>query len=247
MWVIKIGGSLAGDPRLPQWLQMLATHGGGRVAVVPGGGGFAELARRTQARWAFNDVAAHNMAVLAMTQVACLLSALEPRLRPVQSEAGVRDALHAGQPAVWMPLPLLREAADELTTWDVTSDSIALWLARRLNAERLVVIKACAVEPAMGLAELSLRGVVDHRFPDWAREAPFPIEVLGADELERVRAGLVGGDGPGSPGWRSWPEPGAHPGQRRSLPRRTAPKRDGTAAADDAVLDLHPRHGVTRH
>ncbi len=236
MWVVKIGGSLASDPRLPQWLQMIATLGGGRVAVVPGGGGFARLARQSQAHWAFDDVSAHNMAVLAMAQVGCMLSALEPRLQPVQREAAVRDALHAGRPALWLPLPLLREAADELTTWDVSSDSIALWLARRLNAERLLLVKACTVDPAMGVAELSMRGVVDRRFPDWAREAPFPIDVLGADELARARAGLVGGPG------QAW----AAPATRRHGPARPEQAEHGDLG-DASAFEAWPGHGVTRH
>jgi aspartokinase-like uncharacterized kinase len=37
--------------------------------------------------------------------------------------------------ALWLPLELPRDAPDMLTTWDVTSDSLALWLALRLNAD----------------------------------------------------------------------------------------------------------------
>lgn len=201
MWVVKIGGSLARDPRLPPWLQMLATLGGGRVTVVPGGGGFAEGARQSQVLWGYGDVAAHNMAVLAMAQTAFMMGAIEPRLPLVQHDAEIREALHGGRPALWLPLPLLREQADELTTWDVTSDSLALWLARRLHAERLIVVKACAVVPEADLAELSTRGVLDRRFVDWSRDAAFPIEVLGADAIDQVRERLVGGEAVCSPAW----------------------------------------------
>jgi len=44
-----------------------------------------------------------------------------------------------------MPLELLRHQPDANTNWDVTSDSIALGLAQRLNAERLVVLKAIGI------------------------------------------------------------------------------------------------------
>jgi len=193
MWIVKLGGSLSHDPRLPRWLQMLAEVGGGRVLVVPGGAAFADAVRSAQQQWHFDDLTAHNMAVLAMAQTAHLLHALEPRLVLVSDEAEILRALHAGQTALWMPpLMLLRDAPDMLTSWEVTSDSLALWLARRENAERLVVVKACTVPADLTLADLTEHGTVDARFAQWASEAPFPIEVVECDEINRVRAGLLG-------------------------------------------------------
>jgi aspartokinase-like uncharacterized kinase len=193
MWIVKLGGSLSHDPRLPRWLQMLAEVGGGRVLVVPGGAAFADAVRTAQSHWHFDDLTAHNMAVLAMAQTAHLLHALEPRLVLVSDEGEILRALHAGQTALWMPpLMLLRDAPDMLTTWEVTSDSLALWLARRQNAERLVVVKACTVPADLTLADLTERGTVDARFGQWASEAPFPIEVVECDEIQRVRSDLLG-------------------------------------------------------
>jgi aspartokinase-like uncharacterized kinase len=197
MWVVKLGGSLARDPRLPQWLNMLAEFGGGRVTVVPGGAGFADAVREAQAHWGFDDVAAHNMAVLAMAQTAQMLHALERRLVLVTDDAGIRRTLHAGRTALWLPLMLLRDAPDQLTSWDVTSDSLALWLARRLNAERLVVVKACELQPGHTIADLGANGVLDGRFGHWAHDAAFEIEVVQCDDIERVRDALLGGTAPG--------------------------------------------------
>lgn len=199
MWVVKLGGSLAHDERLVLWLHMLAELGGGRVLVVPGGAAFADAARTAQARWGFDDLTAHNMAVLAMAQTAHLLHALEPRLVLVTEEQDILRVQHAGQAALWMPLTVLRDAPDQLTSWDVTSDSIALWMARRLNAERLVVVKACEVVQPHTFATLSAIGLVDRRFPQWASDAAFPIEVVECDDLERVRDALLGGVAPPVP------------------------------------------------
>ena len=192
MWVVKLGGSLAHDPRLVPWLAMLAELGGGRVTVVPGGGVFADAVRASQRHWHFADLPAHNMAVLAMAQTAHLYHALEPRLTLAADEAGIRRALHAGHPALWLPFGLLRDAPDLLTNWDVTSDSLALWLARVLNAERLIVVKACSVPAGSTFAQLAAQGVLDARFDDWSRDAPFPIEVVECDAMEQVRDALLG-------------------------------------------------------
>ena len=193
MWVVKLGGSLATDPRLVHWLAMLAELGGGRVTVVPGGGTFADAVRASQKHWCFDELAAHNMAVLAMGQTAHLFRALEPRLALVDDEAGIRRTLHAGQVALWMPFMVLRDAPDMLTSWEVTSDSLALWLARLLNAERLVVVKSCSVPAGSTLAELGAQGVLDLRFETWSRDASFPIEVVEWDGMPLVRAALLGG------------------------------------------------------
>ncbi len=89
MWVVKLGGSLNANPVLPDWLDMLVQCGGGRVALVCGGGSFADEVRRAQALWAFDDLDAHNMAVLAMAQTAYLMHALNPELQLTRSKADI--------------------------------------------------------------------------------------------------------------------------------------------------------------
>lgn len=187
MWVVKLGGSLCGDPVLPQWLELLAQLGGGRVTLVGGGGSFADEVRRVQSHWQFNDLAAHNMAVLAMAQTAYQLNAMNPALQLASSRSDIRRVLHKGQTALWLPFELQREQADAQTNWDVTSDSLALDLARRLNAERLVMVKSCHIEPRATLAQLSEDGIVDKRFASLAEGAAFPIEILHKDELDAMR------------------------------------------------------------
>lgn len=209
MWVVKLGGSLNADPLLPQWLELVTELGGGRVTVVAGGGAFADEVRRSQTHWRYDDLPAHNMAVLAMAQSAYLLRALNPRLQLVTSEATIRNVLRKGQTAVWAPFELLREQPDNHTNWDVTSDSIALALAQRLNAERLVLVKAAPIDPQLSLPELGAAGVVDRRFAAVAQEAAFPIDLVQRDELSRVRASLLadGGSAHGSSvhGGTGWP------------------------------------------
>ncbi|WP_428422919.1 aspartate kinase [Methylibium sp.] len=187
MWVVKLGGSLNQDALLPQWLELLAELGGGRVIVVPGGGAFAEQAREAQAQWQFDDLAAHNMAVLGMAQTALMLQGLCPALQAAAGEQPLRRVLLSGQPALWLPLDLLRGRADELTNWRVSSDSLALWLAQRLHAERLLVVKSCDIDGRRTLAQLSEAGVLDAEFATRARNAAFPIDLLHKSELARAR------------------------------------------------------------
>lgn len=195
MWVVKIGGSLAKDRLLLDWLERLNDLGGGRVVIVPGGGGYTDEARLAQQAWQFDDVAAHNMAILGMGQFAFMLQGLCPDLVLGANERELERAVRSGRVALWMPLQLLRRDADELTTWDVTSDSLALWLANRLNAERVILVKSCAVPHTTPAASqwstLSEDGIVDRRFPTLAATAPYPIHLLERTELPRLRELLL--------------------------------------------------------
>ncbi|URI08325.1 aspartate kinase [Aquincola tertiaricarbonis] len=192
MWVVKLGGSVCTDPLLPHWLDLLADLGGGRVTVVPGGGRFANEVRHAQREWQFDDLAAHNMAVLAMAQTAYQLHALNPALRLAQRKTDIHRVLHTGRTALWLPLELQREMVDDRTNWDASSDTIAFDLARSLNAERLVLIKSCTIDHRMSLADLSARGVIDGPLATRAHGAPFPIELLHKAELAEMRAMLLG-------------------------------------------------------
>jgi aspartokinase-like uncharacterized kinase len=188
MWIVKLGGSLGTDPLLPQWLDLLAQLGGGRITVVAGGGGFADEARRLQGHWQFDDLAAHNMAVLAMAQTAYQLHGLNPALQLATRKSDIRRVLHSGHTALWLPFELQRDEPDANTNWHHTSDSIALDLARKLNAERLVVVKSCPIDPALSVAELSRAGILDQRFAALSEGVEFPISVLNKDDLTRMRA-----------------------------------------------------------
>jgi len=192
MWVVKIGGSMTRHALLADWLDLLARLGGGRVTLVCGGGRFADEVRRAQARWHFDDLQAHNMAVLAMAQNAYLAQGLNKALRLAASADEIRQVLHGGHTALWLPYDRMCSEADATTNWDLTSDSIALELARRLNAERLVVVKSCPISRTATLAELGATGVLDDSFAGLAAGAAFPIDVIRHSELTRMRALLLG-------------------------------------------------------
>ncbi len=187
MWVVKIGGSLGRDPLLRDWLRLLSEQGGGQVVVVPGGGAFADQVRDYQMQWQFNDLVAHNMAVLAMVQYAMMMQGLSPGLSLAVDDDSVHRVLRNAGVALWAPFPLLRERSDDMTNWDVTSDSIAAWLANRLNAERLVLVKSGPVMPGMPIEAYAEGEIVDREFRRFTADAPYPIDLLHKGDLEGMR------------------------------------------------------------
>lgn len=191
MWVVKIGGSLSHDPALRGWLTEFAEVGGGRVVIVPGGGDFADKVRQYQAEWRFNDLAAHNMCLLAMTQYALMMQGLLPELVLASSEAKVRRALRDGRVAIWVPTALMRDEPDAMSNWDTTSDSLAAWLSTMLNAERLIVVKSCPIELGEPIESLASSGIVDRRFLGYVKDANYLVEFFNKDDIERVHERLL--------------------------------------------------------
>jgi len=193
MWVVKLGGSLSADPVLADWLRLLTGLGGGRVAVVGGGGPFADEVRRLQRLWRFDDLEAHNMAVLAMAQTAWMFKGLQPALHVVGAERELPMQVRQGRTPVWAPHDLVTNMPDpETTHWGCTSDSIALGLARRLNAEQLVVVKSCEIDETMTLDQMVAAGILDDGFARKADRCGFPIRILCSDQLAEMRSLLLG-------------------------------------------------------
>ncbi|MDR5807368.1 aspartate kinase [Caballeronia sp. LZ019] len=191
MWVVKIGGSLSHDPALREWLMRLWEVGGGRVVIVPGGGDFADAVRQYQREWRFDDLAAHNMCLLAMAQYAILMQGIVPDLVLASNEERIRRALRDGRVAVWVPTDLMRTTSDSMTNWDTTSDSLAAWLSTTLNAERLMLVKSCDVEAQAPLDMLAASGVVNRRFTSYVRDANYLVEVFSKGDASRMRDRLL--------------------------------------------------------
>lgn len=185
--IVKFGGSLFEAEVQAGLLDVAARHG---VVLVPGGGPFADAVRREQTRAGFSDRAAHAMAILAMDQTAFALADAEPRLELCCSPEAFDRALLRGSPAIWRPSPMAL-AADLPASWEVTSDSLALWLAIELGASRLVLLKAADVAANEPLALLAATGVVDPHLPRLASRFAGEIAVVGPASAEALEAALA--------------------------------------------------------
>ncbi|MDR7420561.1 MAG: hypothetical protein QN178_16810 [Armatimonadota bacterium] len=159
----RIGGSLlrAGREPLCALLGALAqVHTG--VLVVPGGGVFDARVRHEAARLRLGDTAAHWMAVLAMDAYGWLLADLLDIAQPVTDPAEARRVAAQRRLPVLLPFSLLRARDDLPHSWDVTSDSIAAWVAAVCGASALILLKDVdGVYPADPLRERDL-ALLDH-------------------------------------------------------------------------------------
>ncbi len=172
--VVKLGGGVLADAAaVSAALQAIAAAATTqRLLVVPGGGPFADVVRVVDKRMALTDAASHWMAVLAMDQYAEVVVDRLPGAMVVRDRAAVHTVLATGGVPVLAPSQWLR-AADPLPhSWDVTSDSIAAWVAGEFGAARLVLIK-----PPGSAGEL-----VDPYFPRAVRPGT-TVVTIAADQI----------------------------------------------------------------
>jgi aspartokinase-like uncharacterized kinase len=188
--VVKLGGSLTEGGALRGWLAAVARSGGGCCVVVPGGGGFADAVRTAQAAQRFSDRAAHQMALLAMEQCAIMLADLVPELTLCATASDMTAALAAGGSPVWLPSRMALADPSIAESWDVTSDSLAAWLARRVEARRLILIKS-GPKPQGDPVAWAASGFVDAAFPEFVRDAAFAVECLGPGDEEKLARALA--------------------------------------------------------
>src|SRR5215470_12436910 len=177
--IIKLGGSFAFSAHLGDWVAAIADCAG-RAVVVPGGGPFADVVRAAQAQMGFDDRAAHRMALLAMEQYGCAIKSLHEALSLADSVESIDRNLADGRVPVWLPTQMALSAADIPQSWDVTSDSLAAWLAGKIGAERLLLVKH--VEPARGTAratDLASGNIVDKAFGKFLAASGVSAFILG--------------------------------------------------------------------
>jgi aspartokinase-like uncharacterized kinase len=190
--IVKLGGSHATGPHLKDWLTAIAAEAGS-IAIVPGGGPFADAVRTAQVSMGFDDPAAHTMAMMAMAQFGCALQSLNPALRPAASRSAILRALKDGKVPVWSPEPMAR-AAGLPETWELTSDSLAAWLTRALGAGCLLLVKHGRFETeTIEAHDLVARGVVDPLFPRYLKESGARAWLASPTDSARLADGLRGG------------------------------------------------------
>ncbi len=186
VWVVKIGGSLATEGRLLDWLRILSASKQ-TIVIVPGGGPFADQVRDLQKQWRFSDETAHHMAILAMRQYGLMLAGLTPTFECFQTAQAIKDHSHQGLfSIIWLPFLEELQQDQVAASWDVSADSLAAWLCAKLSADRLILIKAVDSTEHQddSIQSLQHANIVDRAFKKMMDNVYCPLTVLGCDQLD---------------------------------------------------------------
>ena len=191
MWVVKIGGSLLGSPELERWLEVFAKFSDGNIIIVPGGGVFADAVREAQKLSKISDACAHKLAVLAMDQFGLLLANMNPKLATARSEMEIDERTWQHRCIVWLPSRMVLADDSIPKNWDVTSDSIAAWLAQKVNAQQLVLVKSDKpTDSELNLRMMTNTGMLDQAFSEFVLNKTFGRWMLKKSDYEHFLEGI---------------------------------------------------------
>lgn len=177
--VVKLGGSLVNNGTITAaFIKLNAWQDS--VLVVPGGGVFADQVRALQSEWCFDDRSAHVMAILAMQQMAILLQSRLPNFKLI---SGVDRLSNDGERMIWSPSVAELDAAAIPSTWDISSDSLAAWIAGVWDADELWVIKSAPIASGQTIAVLQQQGVLDQAFERYSQESSFVSHIINIADM----------------------------------------------------------------
>ncbi|MES2182601.1 MAG: uridylate kinase [Pseudomonadota bacterium] len=166
MWVVKIGGSLLAEPELARWLEIFVKLSDGKVVIVPGGGLFADTVREAQQLSNVSDAVAHHLALLAMDQFGLLLAGMNPALATASSELEIAERGWQHRGIVWLPSKMILADDNIPKNWQVTSDSLSAWLANKLGAEQLILVKSKSLMAYQKMLTIPLQTLVQDELVD---------------------------------------------------------------------------------
>jgi aspartokinase-like uncharacterized kinase len=208
--VVKVGGSLAEEPELLIGLCAKLSWLAERYSfvVVPGGGRFADVVRDSDERFNLSSRISHRMAILGMDQFGMLLAQITPNSCATYSLVDAKQLSETEAVPIFLPSRLLFKEDPLKNSWDVTSDSIAAYVAGRLQAAKLVLVTdvdgiftedpdredAVLVEQLSPeeLLKFDKRTSVDRFLAEVLLESPVDCYVVNGKRPDRVEAVIAG-------------------------------------------------------
>ena len=136
--IVKVGGSVA--RQISMIFEALGQAEQADAVVIPGGWIFADAVRRADKEFELHSSTSHWMAVLAMNIYGLMLEDVGRDYGFSVIEPQNFDEVHGK--VILLPYLLLRNHDELPHSWDVTSDSIAVWVAAKLGEREVIKVTA---------------------------------------------------------------------------------------------------------
>jgi len=179
--IVKVGGSLYNQ--IPDLAPILIASDR-PLFIIPGGGPFADLVRQVRV----NNDAAHWMAIAAMEQYGWFISSF-----------GILTTDRIAVPlttTILLPYRCLRLTDILPHTWDVTSDTIAAWVAGTLHLD-LLLLKSIDGIFINGILQEQVTGpvesdIIDPCFIPFVIKNTVKTTIINGSQPDRVEKYLKG-------------------------------------------------------
>jgi aspartokinase-like uncharacterized kinase len=209
--VVKVGGSLSLYPEKLKTLCLKISEISKeqKLIVVPGGGEFADVVRSLDKSFNLSCSTSHGMAILGMDQYGMLLSDLMPGSITTHKLEEIKYFFDLNKLPIFLPSNLLLREDPLENSWAVTSDSIAVYIAGRLQVNKVLLVtdvdgiynrdpktfskdKLINNLSASELLAMNKRTSVDNALPKLLLKTPIDCFVVNGLFPERVKLVLAG-------------------------------------------------------
>jgi aspartokinase-like uncharacterized kinase len=202
--IIKIGGSLLNESKfykLCEYVSKLSKKY--KIGIVPGGSKFADLVRKLDKKIHFPSEVSHHMAILAMDQYGLLLSML------IKAEItnSLKLPTNIKKPVIFLLSKYFFEKDPLPNSWDVTSDSIAAYVAKKLKVKKLILVKNVdgiyaqytknskkrkLIKKLKPKQLIGKKTCVDNYLPKFLLKNPLTVYIVNGKHPERIKEALEG-------------------------------------------------------
>ncbi len=110
-----------------------------KIILIPGGGSYANFVRNLHDKLEFDEELAHWMAILSMNYNGIELNEKFPEIITIDNISKLKKLNKTF--SIFLPFKFLKENDQLPHNWEVTSDSIALFLAKELVLNKCFLIK----------------------------------------------------------------------------------------------------------
>ncbi|TWU55375.1 amino acid kinase family protein [Rubripirellula reticaptiva] len=166
--VVKVGGSLLLRPNLKDQLdRWIGSQSPAENLLIVGGGNLVEAVRELDAVHSLDSEEIHWLCVELLESTHRMVQQLSPAWKTVsttiQFRGGVERGFSRDQTTLISVASFYHRycGASLPEDWRTTTDAIAAYLAVCVNADELVMLKSCDVDPGRTLDQLIDDGVVD--------------------------------------------------------------------------------------
>jgi len=142
--VFKIGGKILEDYKnlectISQLKKLYDDNTLQKIIIIPGGGSYANFIRSIDKKLVLGDDLAHWMAIFSMDYNGKELNKNFPDFECIDDFKNIQRAKRIF--CIFLPYNYLRKKDELPHSWDVTSDSIAIYIANKLNLNECYLIK----------------------------------------------------------------------------------------------------------
>jgi aspartokinase-like uncharacterized kinase len=135
--VVKIGGSLF--PEYTTELCKYLTKSQEKILLIPGGGIFANAIRQINEVKTFSDDINHWNAIKCMDILGTFIADENKDIIPINHLEDMESIHNLDKIPLLLCYDLMKNEDSLIHSWDITSDSIACWVAHKINAKLLIL------------------------------------------------------------------------------------------------------------